>query len=131
MGILKEFREFAARGNVIDLAVGVVMGAAFGKVVSSAVADVVTPPIGLVVGGKSFEHLKLVLRAGTDDKHPAVTLNYGVFLQAILDFLIVAAAVFVLVKLINKIYKKAPAAPPPISPEVELLTEIRDALKKR
>jgi large conductance mechanosensitive channel len=130
MGVLKEFREFVARGNVVDLAVGVVIGASFGKVVTSAVADVVTPPLGLVVGGKSFEHLKLVLREATDDKHPAVTLNYGLFLQNIFDFLIIAVAIFVLVKLVNRFHKKPPAGPPPISREVELLTEIRDALKK-
>jgi large conductance mechanosensitive channel len=130
MGVLKEFREFAARGNVVDLAVGIVLGAAFTKIVSSAVADLITPPLGVVVGGVSFEHLKVVLREGVNGK-PAVTLNIGTFLQAIFDFLIVSAAVFLLVKGINRLQRRPPAAPPPPSREVELLTEIRDALKRR
>ncbi|HET9952990.1 MAG TPA: large-conductance mechanosensitive channel protein MscL [Polyangiaceae bacterium] len=133
MGVLQEFREFAIKGNVIDLAVGVVIGAAFGKIVSSLVADVITPPLGLIVGGVDFSHLKVVLKAAADGK-PPVTLNYGVFLQATFDFVIVAAAIFLLVKGINQLKKKppeAPKAPAPPSPEVLLLTEIRDVLKER
>lgn len=132
MSIIKEFKEFAARGNVVDLAVGVVIGAAFGKIVSSLVADVITPPLGLVIGGVSFAHLKLVLREGVGDR-PPVTLNYGSFLQTIFDFLIVAVAIFLLVKVVNRL-KRAPApAPAPAKPsrEVELLTEIRDALTQK
>jgi large conductance mechanosensitive channel len=138
MSIVKEFREFAVKGNVVDLAVGVVIGAAFGKIVSSLVADLIMPPIGLVVGGVNFTNLKLVMKEGFKDAAgkdvAAVTLNYGSFLQTIFDFLIIAVAIFALVKLINRL-KRAEAAPPPPAPvvsrEVELLTEIRDALVKR
>lgn len=135
MSVIKEFREFAIRGNVVDLAVGVIMGAAFGKLVTSLVNDVLMPPLGLVVGGVNFSHLKQVLRgAGTDaagKEIPAVTLNYGAFLQNILDLFLVSLAVFVLVKLINRLRRQAP--PPPAGPsrEVELLTEIRDSLRHR
>ena len=129
MGILKEFRDFAARGNVADLAVGVVMGAAFGKIVNSVVTDVITPPIGLAVGGVNFQDLKMVLREAVGDK-PPVTLNYGSFLQAIFDFLIIAVAIFFLVKVINRLQRKPPPEPPKTSREVELLTQIRDALAK-
>jgi large conductance mechanosensitive channel len=130
MSVLKEFKEFAVKGNVIDLAVGLVVGAAFGKVVSSVVADVITPPIGLLVGGVDFTNLKLVMRQAAAGK-PAVTLNYGTFLQAIFDFLIVAFAIFLVVKAVNRFKRQAP--PPPVAPpeEVVLLTQIRDALVKR
>jgi large conductance mechanosensitive channel len=137
MKALKEFKEFAVKGNVIDMAVGVVIGAAFGKIVSSLVADVIMPPLGVVIGGVSFSNLKVVLREAVSDKIPAVTLNYGVFLQAIFDFLIIAWAIFVFVKLINTLKRTAPppppvpVAPPPPTREVELLTEIRDSLKNR
>jgi large conductance mechanosensitive channel len=135
MNALKEFREFAVKGNVIDMAVGVVIGAAFGKIVSSLVADVIMPPLGVVIGGVNFSNLKVVLREAIEGK-PAVTLNYGVFLQAIFDFLIIAWAIFMFVKVINTL-KRAPPPPPvvvvtpPPTREVELLTEIRDSLKKR
>jgi large conductance mechanosensitive channel len=130
MSIIKEFKEFASRGNVVDLAVGVVIGAAFGKIVTSLVTDVVTPPLGLVIGGVNFAHLKLTLRDAIADK-PAVTLNYGAFIQTLFDFLIVAIAIFVLVKAVNRL-KRAPApAPAKPSREVELLTEIRDALAQK
>jgi large conductance mechanosensitive channel len=130
MSVLKEFKEFAIKGNVVDLAVGVVIGAAFGKIVTSVVADVIMPPLGFLIGGVSFAHLKVTLReaAGTT---PAVTLNYGAFLQTIFDFILVATAVFVLVKAINKLKASLVQTPPPPagpSPEVKLLTEIRDAL---
>lgn len=136
MRILKEFREFAVRGNVVDLAVGVVIGAAFGKIVSSLVGDVIMPPLGLAIGGVNFTSFKLVLREAIEGK-PAVTLNYGSFLQTVFDFMIIAAAIFALVKVVNRLKRAsearpaASAAPPPPSREVELLTEIRDALTKR
>jgi large conductance mechanosensitive channel len=139
MGVLKEFREFAIKGNVVDLAVGVVIGAAFGKVVSSAVSDLLTPPLGILIGGVDFRHLKLVLKeavAKTDvtAAKEAVTLNYGLFLQNIMDFVIVAIAVFAVVKLVNRLHRKSPpppAAPPPPPRSEELLTEIRDLLARR
>jgi large conductance mechanosensitive channel len=136
MSALKEFKEFAVKGNVIDLAVGVVIGAAFGKIVSSLVADVIMPPIGVLIGGVNFSNLKLTLREAIADK-PAVTLNYGVFLQTIFDFLLIAWAIFLFIKVINTLKRQPPppppppAVPPPPSREVELLTEIRDSLKKR
>jgi large conductance mechanosensitive channel len=140
MSILKEFRDFAMKGNVVDLAVGVVIGAAFGKIVTSLVQDVITPPIGLLVGGVKFDHLKLVLKEavgvkGQPGATDAITLNYGSFLQHIFDFMIIAAAIFVLVKIIGrlraKMHREPPAAPPKPSDEVRLLTEIRDALTNR
>ena len=133
MSVIKEFREFAVKGNVIDLAVGVVIGAAFGKIVTSFVGDVIMPPLGVLLGGVNFTSLKLVLKQGVEGK-PPVTLNYGTFLQAMLDFLIVAVAIFALVKAVNRLKRKKEEAPPPPAPptrEVELLTEIRDALAKR
>lgn len=141
MKILDEFKTFAMRGNVVDMAVGVIIGGAFGKIVSSVVADVIMPPIGLLVGGVNFTDLKLSLKDAVIDPatkeviSPEVTLNYGNFLQVTFDFLIVAIAVFLMVKLINKLSKKkeeeAPAAPPAPSKEEVLLTEIRDLLKEK
>src|SRR5687768_14848414 len=133
MSVLKEFREFAIKGNVVDLAVGVVIGSAFGKIVTSVVGDVLMPPLGLVIGGVSFNHLKLTLRESLDGK-PPVTLNYGAFLQAMVDFTLVAVAVFILVKAINRLRRTViPVIPVVVPPtrEVELLTDIRDALVKR
>ncbi|MEW6272742.1 MAG: large-conductance mechanosensitive channel protein MscL [Thermodesulfobacteriota bacterium] len=133
MGILHEFREFAVKGNAIDLAVGVVIGAAFGKIVSSLVNDVVMPPIGLLVGGVDFSNLAITLREKTDAQ-PEVVLRYGAFVNTIIDFLIVAAAIFALVKLLNTLRRQkeeAPPAPPEPTREVVLLTEIRDALVRR
>jgi len=133
MGMLKEFKEFAMRGNVVDLAVGVVIGAAFGKIVSSVVADVIMPPIGLLLGGVDFGDLKLVMKEAVGET-PAVTLNYGSFIQTCVDFLIIAFAIFLLVKLINSLKREEAAAPPPPpapSAEEALLTEIRDLLKNR
>lgn len=129
MSIVQEFRDFVNRGNVVDLAVGVVIGGAFGKIVSSLVADVITPVIGVVVGGVNFTALKAIL--GGKPETP-VTLNYGNFLQSIFDFLIIAFAIFMFVKVINKMQKKkeeAAAPPPGPSKEEVLLTEIRDILK--
>jgi len=130
MGVIQEFKEFVNRGSVVDLAVGVVVGAAFGKIVSSLVADIITPVIGVAVGGVSFTSLSIKL-GGSDPAKP-VLLNYGNFLQSIFDFLIVAFAIFMFVKVINKLQKKeAPAPPPPPAPPKEevLLEEIRDVLK--
>lgn len=136
MGMLKEFKEFAMRGNVMDMAVGVIMGGAFGKIVSSIVSDVVMPPIGLLVGGVNFTDLKIVLKQATTDVAghavPAVTLNYGNFIQTTFDFLIIAFAIFLVIKGINSLHlKKAeePAPEPPPGKEEVLLTEIRDLLK--
>lgn len=133
MGWLHEFRQFAMRGNVVDLAVGVVIGAAFGKIVSSLVGDVAMPVLGMVVGGVDFSDLALTLRAAQGET-PAVELAYGKFIQAVFDFVIVAFAVFVAIKAINRMRRKEEAQPaPPPGPTVEekLLGEIRDLLKAR
>jgi large conductance mechanosensitive channel len=131
MSFMKEFKEFAMKGNVIDLAVGLIIGAAFGKIVSSFVADIVMPPLGLLVGNVDFSDLAVTLKEATADA-PAVTMNYGLFIQAIFDFLIVALAIFFVIKAMNKMKRKEPpAAPPPPTAEVELLTEIRDLLERK
>ncbi|WP_017463428.1 large-conductance mechanosensitive channel protein MscL [Dyella ginsengisoli] len=137
MGMLKEFKEFAMRGNVIDLAVGVVIGGAFGKIVTSLVNDVIMPPIGLLTGGVDFSDLKLVLKAA-DNSDPAhkvaeVAINYGTFVNTLIQFLIVAFAIFMVVKAINRLSRKQEEAAPPAAPpaDVVLLTEIRDLLKDR
>ena len=132
MSLSKEFKEFAIKGNVVDMAVGVIIGAAFGKIVSSLVSDVVTPPLGLLVGGVDFRELSVVLKEGVDGA-PPVVLKYGLFIQSVFDFAIVAVAIFAIVKMINRL-KRAPAAPtaPPEPPRQEvLLMEIRDALRLR
>lgn len=128
---INEFREFAVRGNVVDLAIGIIIGGAFGKIVSSLVADVVMPPIGLIVGGVDFSNLKITLKDAVSEKIPAVTLNYGQFLQSVVDFTIVAFAVFLLVKAINAMKRKEQAAPAATAPSKQeiLLAEIRDLLK--
>ena len=133
MSMMKEFKAFAMRGNVIDMAVGIVIGAAFGKIVASLVADVIMPPIGILLGGVDFSSLTLVIKEATDVAE-AVTIKYGVFINTIVQFLIVAFAIFMVIKGINSMKKKeeaAPAAPPKPSNEEVLLTEIRDALKSR
>lgn len=134
MGVLREFKEFAMRGNVMDLAVGVIIGASFGKIVSSLVADVIMPPVGMLLGGVDFTSLKLNLAAPIDGMKSA-TLNYGNFIQALVDFTIVAFCIFLIVKGINTLKRRMekpeePAAPPPPA-DVVLLTEIRDLLKAR
>nr|MBP8967128.1 large-conductance mechanosensitive channel protein MscL [Paludibacteraceae bacterium] len=137
MKLWKEFKEFAMRGSVIDLAIGVIIGSAFGKIVSSLVADVIMPPIGLLISGINFTDLKLVLKPAemvNDVQTPAVTLNYGNFLQVAFDFLIVAFVIFLLIKGINNFLKKKEEKPVPEataqpSKEEILLTEIRDILK--
>lgn len=133
MKMIQEFKAFAVRGNVVDMAVGIIIGAAFGKIVSSAVGDLVMPPLGLLVGGMDFSDLAITLKDAVGDK-PAVVFAYGKFLQQVLDFTIVAFAVFLLVKGINALKRKeaeAPSAPPTPSKEELLLTEIRDLLKQR
>jgi large conductance mechanosensitive channel len=137
MSFVSEFKAFAMRGNVVDLAVGVVIGAAFGKIVSSLVDGVIMPVIGLMVGGVNFSDLAVTLKdavIGPDGKEvaAAVLFKYGAFLQTIVDFLIIAFAIFLVVKVMNTLKKKEEAAPPPgPSDEVKLLTEIRDALKAK
>ena len=106
MSILKEFKDFAVKGNAVDMAVGLIIGASFGKIVSSMVNDVIMPPIGLLIGGVDFKNLKLVLKAATVDK-PEVTLNYGLFVNNVIDFLIVAFAIFLVVKALNSLKKKS------------------------
>ena len=133
MSIVKEFREFAVKGNVVDMAVGIIIGAAFGKIVSSLVSDVVTPPLGYIIGGVDFTKLAVTMPAMREGAE-AVTLRYGVFLQALFDFIIVAFAIFVAVKAINRLKRKeavAPSLPPTPTKQEQLLEEIRDLLKQR
>lgn len=138
MGMMQEFKDFAMRGNVIDLAVGVVIGGAFGKIVAALVDKIIMPPIGLLIGGVDFSSWVLTLKEATVDAAgaavPAVTLGIGDFLNTLIQFIIIAFAIFMVVKLINKASKKkeeAPPAPPTPSAEEKLLTEIRDLLKQR
>ncbi|MBN1359798.1 MAG: large-conductance mechanosensitive channel protein MscL [Sedimentisphaerales bacterium] len=132
MGMMQEFKAFAMRGNVVDMAVGIIIGGAFGKIVSSFVADVIMPPIGLLIGGVEFSKLAVTIKEAVGET-PAVTLNYGNFIQTVVDFLIIAFAVFMAVKAMNSLKKKeaaAPAAPPVPTKQEVLLTEIRDLLKR-
>lgn len=135
MSFAKEFKEFAVRGNVVDMAVGIVIGAAFGKIVSSLVADVFMPPIGWLIGGVDFSDLAVTLPALIEGREP-VLIAYGKFIQTVLDFTIVAFAIFMVIKGINRIKRKEEAAPPPAaepvpSKEELLLTEIRDLLRQK
>ncbi len=133
MGMIKEFKEFAVKGNVIDMAVGIVIGTAFGKIVSSFVADVIMPPIGVLVGGINFANLALTIKEAVGEA-PAVVVSYGKFIQTVVDFTIVALAVFMAVKGINSLKRKeeaAPAAPAKPPAQEVLLSEIRDLLKER
>ncbi|HMN48645.1 MAG TPA: large-conductance mechanosensitive channel protein MscL [Ignavibacteriaceae bacterium] len=132
MSMIKEFKEFAMRGNVVDMAVGIIIGGAFGKIVSSFVGDVIMPPIGVLLGGVDFSNLSITLRQATETA-PAVILSYGKFINTIIDFIIIAFAIFMAIKAMNSMKKKqveAPAAPPAPPADVQLLTEIRDLLKK-
>lgn len=140
MSVIKEFKEFAMRGNVIDLAVGVVIGGAFGKIVNSMVSDVIMPPIGMIIGGFKFNDIKITMKAAEADAagkiiKEAVTLNIGNFIQVTFEFLIVAFAIFLVIKAMNSLKRKQEAAPAPAPPapsnEEVLLGEIRDLLKKR
>ncbi|EPM5535414.1 large-conductance mechanosensitive channel protein MscL [Vibrio cholerae] len=131
MGLLKEFKAFASRGNVIDMAVGIIIGAAFGKIVSSFVADIIMPPIGIILGGVNFSDLSFVLLAAQGDA-PAVVIAYGKFIQTVVDFTIIAFAIFMGLKAINTLKRKeeeAPKAPAAPTKDQELLSEIRDLLK--
>ena len=143
MGIVKEFKEFAVKGNMLDMAVGIIIGGAFGKIIASLVNDVLMPPLGLLLGKVDFSNLKAILQKGQEAitegeavVQPAVSevaINYGVFIQTVLDFLIVALCIFFVIKAMNNLKKKeeaAPAAPPPPPEDIELLKEIRDLLKK-
>ena len=141
MSMMKEFKDFAMKGNVIDLAVGIIIGAAFGKIVSSVVNDVIMPPIGLLVGGINFTDIKITMKDAITDPatgkiiKDAVTMKIGNFIQTLVDFTIVAFSVFLMVKGLNSLSKKkeaeaAPPPPPPVTKEQDLLTEIRDLLKK-
>ena len=133
MSFIKEFKEFAVKGNMIDMAVGIIIGAAFGKIVSSLVADVIMPPLGIIIGGVDFTDLALILKEA-NGAIPAVTVKYGIFIQTVVDFTIIAFAIFLVIKGINTLKKKevpAPAAAPEPSAEERLLTEIRDLLKER
>jgi len=134
----QEFKTFAMRGNVMDMAIGIIIGGAFGKIISSLVADIIMPCIGVFMGGVNFAELKVILKESTLDAAgeviPAVTMNYGMLIQVILDFIIIAFCIFLVIKAMNKMSRKkeeAPAEPPQPSDEVKLLTEIRDALKER
>ena len=132
MGVLSEFKAFAVKGNVVDMAVGIIIGAAFGKIVSSFVGDVVMPPLGLLIGGVDFSDLAITLKAA-EGNTPAVVLAYGKFIQTTVDFIIVAFAIFMGVKAINRLKREeavAPSAPPVPTKEEQLLSEIRDLLKK-
>ena len=132
---IKEFKEFAVKGNAIDLAVGVIIGAAFGKIVSSIVSDIIMPPIGWLIGGMDFTDLKVKLPVNPINPEVSATINYGVFVQTVIEFVIIAFCVFLLVKGINIMARKkkdeTPAAPPAPSKEELLLTEIRDILKNK
>ena len=137
MSMIKEFKDFAMRGNVVDMAVGVIIGGAFGKITASLVSDVLMPPLGLAMGGIDFKDKALLIKAAVmeGDKvvSPAVSINYGLFLNTVIDFIIVAFALFMVIKAMNKLKKKeaaAPAAPAAPPADVVLLTEIRDLLKK-
>lgn len=138
--VLQEFKQFAMRGNVVDMAIGIIIGGAFGKIVSSVVGDIIMPGIGLLVGGVNFTDLKITLKQAVmeGDKviTPAVSINYGNFIQVVFDFLIIAFAVFLLMKAVNTISnnkkkKEEPATPPAPPADIQLLTEIRDLLKNK
>jgi large conductance mechanosensitive channel len=133
MSILSDFKAFAMKGNVVDMAVGVVIGNAFGKIVASLVGDIITPFLGMLIGGVDFKDMKLMLRHKTESS-PEVTWNYGAFIQSIFDFLIISVSIFTVIRLLSMLQRKkaeAPAAPAPPTQEVVLLTEIRDALRAK
>lgn len=136
MKIVQEFKDFAIKGNMIDMAVGIIIGAAFGKIISSLVNDIIMPPLGLLLGGMDFKDLKIILKGASVDPAgnavSAVTLNYGSFIQSTVDFLIVAMAIFIMIKALNNLKRKQVEEPVAVTPtrEEKLLTEIRDLLKK-
>src|SRR3989344_5051892 len=130
MEIIKEFKDFAVKGNVIDMAIGIVIGTAFGKIVSSLVSDIIMPPIGMLTGGVDFSNLSIVLKDATETT-TAITLNYGIFINAVIDFTIIAFAIFMIIKQLNRFKKKEEEKPKPPAEEVVLLREIRDSLKNK
>jgi large conductance mechanosensitive channel len=133
MGMMKEFKEFAVKGNVVDMAVGIIIGAAFGKIVSSIVGDVIMPPIGVLLGGVDFSNLSFTVKEAVG-KAPAVVISYGKFIQTVIDFIIIAFVIFIIIKAINTLKRKeeqAPKAPPQPPAQEVLLTEIRDLLRQR
>ena len=133
MSMVQEFKDFAMKGNVVDMAVGIIIGAAFGKIVSSLVGDVIMPPIGFIIGGVDFSSLAVTIKEAAGNV-PAVAIVYGKFIQTVIDFIIIAFAIFMTVKGMNKLKRNqevAPAAPPAPSKEEVLLTQIRDLLKER
>lgn len=132
MSVIKEFKEFAMKGNVVDMAVGIIIGVAFGKIISSFVADVLMPPIGLLLGGRDFSNYALELKSGSESVEP-VLLKWGVFVNTTIDFLIIAFTIFIVIKAMNSLKKKKeelPSSPPEPPADIKLLTEIRDLLKK-
>ncbi|WP_062534208.1 large-conductance mechanosensitive channel protein MscL [Mizugakiibacter sediminis] len=131
MGMLSEFRQFAMRGNVVDMATGIVVGAAFGKIVSSLVDQIIMPPIGLLIGGIDFSNIKTVLKAAGADGKGEVAIQWGAFVNTVISFVIIAFAIFLVIKLMNRMVRKQEAAPAPPPADVQLLTEIRDLLKQR
>jgi large conductance mechanosensitive channel len=138
MSLVKEFKEFALKGNVVDLAVGVIIGGAFGKIVSSLVSDVIMPPLGVLLGGVNFSDIKIMLKDAAVDMSgkaiPAVSINIGAFIQTVIDFAIIAGAIFIMIKMMNTLRRKKdeePAAPPEKPEDVKLLEEIRDLMKNK
>lgn len=129
MSIVQEFKTFAMKGNVVDLAVGVIIGGAFGKIVGSLVDHIIMPPIGLLIGGVDFSQLKFIMRTAADGQ-PEVVISYGVFIQTIVNFLIIAWALFIVIKAMNRMQKPPPPTTPVTPEDIVLLREIRDALKK-
>lgn len=130
MSFAQDFKAFISRGNVVDLAVAVVIGGAFGKVVASLVSDIIMPPLGVITGGINFSSMKIVIQAATDGKKE-VALTYGAFVDAIIAFLIIALAIFIVIKALERVMPKKESAPPPTPADVVLLTEIRDLLKQQ
>jgi large conductance mechanosensitive channel len=133
MGMMKEFKAFAMRGSVMDMAIGIIIGSAFGKIISSLVNDILMPPIGILLGGVDFSSLMIVLKEAAGET-AAVTMKYGIFVNTIIDFVIIAFVIFMVIRGMNKLSRKkeeAPAAPPEPSKEEVLLSEIRDILKTR
>ncbi len=133
MGFIQEFKDFAVKGNVVDMAVGIIIGGAFGKIVTSFVNDVVMPPIGALLGGTNFSSLQIIVKEAVGET-PAVAIKYGAFLNTVIDFVIIVFTIFVLIKAMNNLKKKeeapTPAAPAPTPEDIMLLREIRDSLKK-
>ena len=127
---IQEFKSFAIKGNVVDMAIGIIIGTAFGKIVSSLVADIIMPPIGVITGGIDFSDLSIVLKNATETTQ-AVTLNYGLFINSVIDFIIIALSIFFVIKQLNRLKKKEEEKPTQIPEDIQLLREIRDSLKNK